>query len=108
MFMRSVVSLLHSALLTKLKGIEFIGDEVRDNTQNRQDLLIRSILGCIGYSCFVFATSQLPIGITMIVYNMGPFWASLLGWAVNKDSLTSFEFVCMVLSFGGIALVSLS
>jgi drug/metabolite transporter (DMT)-like permease len=108
MMVRSLVSIVHCGTIMWCNGIELIGEEVRGNKDNCRGLLIRSCVGTIGFSCYVFAILKLPLGICMIIFNTGPFWASLLGWFVNNESLSWVEILCMILSFGGIAMISMS
>ena len=108
MFFRSLVSFTQNLIMTKCNGTEIIGDEIRNNATNRKTLLIRSIAGTIGFSCYVIAISKIPMAICMIIFNTGPFWAILLGCLINKDQPTCMEIACMLFSFVGIIMVSLS
>lgn len=44
----------------------------------------------------------------MIIFNTSPFWASILGYIILKESMKMYEVAAIVVSFGGVVLIALS
>ena len=51
---------------------------------------------------------MVPLVVQNTIFNTAPFWASLLGWIFLRESITRFEFIAMLLSFGGVMMIAFS
>ena len=72
----------------------------------RKLLALRCLCGTIGFTCFTFGVSMLPLVVLMIIANMAPFWTYFLAWLLFGDSMSSFETVALVLSFGSVIMIA--
>jgi drug/metabolite transporter (DMT)-like permease len=41
----------------------------------------------------------LPLGLTYVLFNMAPFWASLLGYWINHEPIIKQEYLAMFICF---------
>jgi drug/metabolite transporter (DMT)-like permease len=74
----------------------------------RNTLFLRSVIGTIGFTSFLFAVKYLPLGIHMILFNTSPFQASLFGWILISETLQRKDIVCMIISFSGVLIIAFS
>lgn len=72
----------------------------------RLSLVVRSIVGCIGLTVFSFGAVLVPITIQLTVGNLAPFFAGLLAFCMIGESMSRFEIVAMVISFGAVMLIA--
>lgn len=92
-----------SAIIAKSCGVPFYVEPPK-----RKALWYRSFFGTIGFTCFLFALSYLPMGIHMILFNTSPFIASFVGWIMLGERPQRLDLICMVVCFGGILVIALS
>ena len=71
-------------------------------------LVIRSVIGTIGFTCLTFGMAFIPLVVQNTIFNTAPFWTSLLGWVFLGEAMSAFEIVALVLSFGGVILIATS
>lgn len=76
--------------------------------ETHKTLWIRSFVGTCGFTSYVYAIKNLPMGLLMILFNTAPFWASLLAWVILREVLKPREICAMVLAFAGIVIIALS
>ena len=69
---------------------------------------MRCVVGTIGFTSITFGVALVPLVVQNTIFNTAPFWASLLGWLFLKESITTFEIIAMILSFGGVVTIALS
>ena len=56
----------------------------------------------------MYGVPLVPLVVLNTVMNTAPFWASIIGWFFLNESISSFEIVAMVLSFGGVVLITMA
>lgn len=71
-------------------------------------LLLRCIIGTIGFTSITFGVAMVPLLVQNTIFNTAPFWAALLGFFFLGEVITSFEIFAMIVSFGGVVLIALS
>lgn len=68
-------------------------------------LLIRCVAGALAFITVTTALPLLPLVLFQVITNMTPFLAALLACLWLGEKLSFFQLVCMLLCFGGIAVV---
>ena len=76
--------------------------------KDRLWLLVRCILGLIAYTVLIFGIPMVPLVVQQTIFNTAPFWASILGWFLNNEKISTFEIIALILSFLGVLCVSFS
>ena len=81
-----MIGLFFAIIILNASGKHVFRDVPREN---RPLIMLRSLIGTIGFTTLVFSVQILPLFIVQIIYNMSPFWAGLiayvfLGESVNK------------------------
>ena len=71
-------------------------------------LIIRCVMGTMTFFLVTKAVTLLPLTIFQVVTNISPFIAGLIARVWLGEKLSYFQLICMVLCFGGIAIVTLS
>lgn len=51
---------------------------------------------------------MVPLLVQNTIFNTAPFWASILGWLFNRERITNFEILALILSFVGVLCISFS
>ena len=65
-------------------------------------IIIRSITGHLVFGLLNIGFILTPISLAFIVFNTNPFWSSIAGMLINKEVIERFEFIGMILAFGGV------
>ena len=68
----------------------------------------RHFVGNAAYFLNILAMSNLPLGITMILFNIAPFWSILFGKLINSSTINCTQVLLMLGSFIGVILVACS
>ena len=68
-------------------------------------LLIRCVAGALAFITVTTALPLVPLVLFQVITNMTPFIAALLACLWLGEKLSFFQLVCMLLCFGGIAVV---
>ena len=71
-------------------------------------IFVRSICGIVGFSLLVFSIKTLPTFIVNIIWNILPFWVSILGYMILSENVGPLEILCMIGSFIGIVILALT
>jgi drug/metabolite transporter (DMT)-like permease len=69
---------------------------------------LRQLAGNAAYFLNILAMSNLPIGVTMILFNTAPFWSVLFGKLINGTHINCVQICLMIGSFIGVVLVAVS
>ena len=69
-------------------------------------MVVRSLLGTWGFILFYYCIQLIPITLHMVVFQTSPVWTSIVAVLFLKEKLMKFEYVAMVLSFGGVIFVA--
>ena len=75
---------------------------------NYKYVCMLTCFGLANFFTFMYTTRLLPLLILSLVGNLAPFWASILGYAVNGDRVLCVEFGAMVFCFMCIAGMALA
>ena len=100
-FIRTTILCLMSGLLALCTGQSLAVEQ-----SQRKTLAFRSVMGTIGFSCFTFGVSLIPLVIFQIIFNMAPFWTYFLDWAILGESMSSFEIFALIACFGSVILIA--
>ena len=52
-----------------------------------------------------WAMTMIPLSLATIPFKLAPFWASVLGYIVNRESVPCYEYIAMAISFTGVLVV---
>ena len=74
----------------------------------RSTLLLRSILGVIGFTLMVFATKYLPIFIVTIIFNTSPFWTAIFAFLILSAPIHRKDLLLMIGCFIGVVMIALA
>lgn len=59
----------------------------------------------MGTMCFIGVTvslTMMPLSLTTIIFNLAPFWGSIMACLIHKESISRVEYVAMLISFAGV------
>jgi drug/metabolite transporter (DMT)-like permease len=70
-------------------------------------LIVRSVVGTFSFTFLSVGLMTLPLSVFTVLFNCTPFFTAILATFYLKESLTWFEIVAMIGSFGGICLIAL-
>ena len=73
----------------------------------RMIVLIRSIVGLIGFTSLLLGLQHLPIYVTTILMNTAPFWVTILSYFILKSKVTTKDLLLIVGCFSGVVILSI-
>ena len=85
-----------------------MGASLTIEKQHRWPLLVRGLVGILGFTMATFSIAMVPLLVFNTSLNTAPFWASLLSCVFLGETMTRFEVVALVLSFGGVFCIAYS
>ena len=100
---RTLFLFVGSLTLAKSLGAKFFVEK-----KDRCALLSRCIAGTIGFTSITYGVAMVPLVVQQTLFNTAPFWASILGYFFNGERITSYEIMAMLISFGGVLMISFS
>lgn len=100
---RTLVALVFSFLITVVGQKSFF---VEPNL--RKVLLLRSVLGTIGFTTLTFGVALVPLVVQNSIFNTAPFWATALGYLILNEKIGILEIFAMILSFAAVLTISVS
>jgi len=56
---------------------------------------MRSILGVTDFLLYNVALQMIPLALAVILFNLSPFWTSLLGYLINNEPIFMHEYLAM-------------
>jgi drug/metabolite transporter (DMT)-like permease len=62
-------------------------------------LFMRSFFGLTNFAMYTVGLLFLPLALNTVLYNMAPFWASLLGLWINREPIIKLEYLAMGVCF---------
>ena len=86
----------------------FTGSSIKVEKQDRCKVFVFTLFGTFGFVFLLFGVSMVPLLVQSTLLNTAPFWASLLGFAFLRESLSRVEIMALFLSFTGVFLVAYS
>lgn len=104
-FVRTFINFMISLITVKYSGKHVVNDVPKEL---RKMVFLRSIAGLLGFTCMVLSLQFLPIFISQIVFNTAPFWTAILGFFMLGTSVSSFDIICMLGCFLGVAMLILA
>ena len=79
----------------------------RDVEPSQRKLLVfRAICGGIGYASLTFSVSNVPIVMWTLTINTSPFWTSILGYFLLKETVSRFDIACILGGFVGVVILA--
>lgn len=87
-------------------GAYCFGAKFRIAKQDRNLVILRCFLGTLAYVAFVFGISMVSLLSFNAIFNTIPFWAMIVGWVFLRETLSLFEIMALILSFGGVLCVA--
>ena len=98
---RTLFMLVGSSILAYMMKASFIVEK-----NDVPFLLLRCLFGTIGFTSITYGVAMVPLVVQNTIFNTAPFWASILGWVINKEKITTLEIIALILSFGGVFCVT--
>ena len=68
-------------------------------------IAFRAVLGVLALAGVTWAMTMIPLSLATIPFKLAPFWASVLGYIINRESVPCYEYIAMVISFAGVLVV---
>lgn len=96
---RSVISLVLSAVLLFARGIPVFGPNWRLN-------LARGFFGFLGLSAYFYSLQQLPLGEAVTVQYTNPLFTALFAPLILNERGTGREWLAMAVAFCGVVLIA--
>ena len=98
-FTRWVVGLIMVWLMAKAGGVDVF------SKSNKKLLILRGIIGSIGYLGIVYATQEIPISQATVLFFVCPMFAALNGIWLNKQPIGPNQWIFIAGGFAGVVLV---
>ena len=71
-------------------------------------MVIRSLLGTWGFILWFYIITMMPLTLATVIFQTNPFWMTILAICFLQEKIMIVEIIAMVLSFGGVIMVTLS
>jgi drug/metabolite transporter (DMT)-like permease len=104
-FVRSFFNMCASRALLGYSGVG-VWDGVME--KHHMSLFLRCFAGTFVFTGMMYVVKILPLTIFFMIFQTSPFIVALIAWLWLNESMTSLEGLAMVLSYVGIAMISLS
>jgi len=65
-------------------------------------VILRSCMGISALVGVTVALTMMPLSLTTIIFNLAPFWASILALLIHKESISKLEYLAMLITFAGV------
>jgi drug/metabolite transporter (DMT)-like permease len=98
---RSVVSFAISFIIIKQKRIPVFGN-------NKKWLIIRGVTGTIALTIFFYTIHYLPLAVAAIIQYLSPIFTILLAIVLLKERVRALQWIFIIISFIGVALIASS
>ena len=73
-----------------------------------KDLVFRSLNGQFTFALANYAITLIPMSTSSILFQMNPFWISVLACVLLGERIKLIEIVGIFICFGGVVMISLS
>ncbi len=103
-FFRSLLNVLLSGLMVCCAGVHFTNSIP---SHMRRKLLVRSIVGQLGFFGYTLGLKYLSISTFSILVYMHPFWTSFFAMCMLKEPFQKVDFGGIIVCFVGVVLISL-
>lgn len=98
---RSVVSFTISFIIIKRKKLPVLGN-------NKKWLITRGVTGTIALTIFFYTIHHLPLAVAAIIQYLAPIFTILLAITLLKERVRVLQWIFILLSFTGVALIASS
>ena len=71
-------------------------------------IFIRTVVGTANFCLSIYVLTMVPLSIVIILTNLAPFWASVLGYWINKEPIIKVEYAAMAICFSCVVGITLS
>ena len=65
------------------------------NFQRTVTMCCRSLFGVGNFVLYIWVMKMIPLALATILFNLAPFWTSLLGYFINGENIYVFEYIAM-------------
>ena len=65
-------------------------------------LALRGTCGITSLCGVTWVLTMVPLSLTTVLFNLAPFWVSILGYLLNGEPVQWFEYLAMIISFLGV------
>ena len=65
------------------------------NGQRALTMCLRSLFGVGNFTLYIWVMKMIPLALATILFNLAPFWTSLLGYFINGEKIFVFEYIAM-------------
>jgi len=96
---RSGTMLVLSQPVRLLFGKKACDDLPRDKVPH---VILRSLFGVSTFVLGTWALTIIPLSLQTILFNLNPFWCSILGYLINGEKVARLEYICMAVAFLGV------
>lgn len=107
-FFRTFVMFLVACFLIRYHKKDVKQEVEKFDKSTKKAVLIRLVSGICSQTLMIFATKMLPITIANLIFNINPFWITLMGFIVLKEKIGILDFLGLVGSFAGVVIIILS
>jgi drug/metabolite transporter (DMT)-like permease len=67
----------------------------------------RSFFGVSDFVLYIWGVSLVPLALATILFNLAPFWTSILAYLINGEKIYPLEYLAMGLCFGMVICLTL-
>ena len=75
---------------------------------NRVMFFARAFEGWLLIVAYIIGNTLVPVTVQQALTNTTPFWAALIASCCTNEKITRFEALAMLISFGGVSLITFS
>lgn len=97
-FFRSLVTLVISAVMIRLLGISFLGN-------NKVVLFLRGFFGVIALSLYFLCLQNMPLASAVTIMQLSPIFTTILAIFILKERVKLPQWAFFLISFLGVALI---
>ena len=73
--------------------------------KDMKTLFIRVLCGAISQTIYIFGMKLLPISFAQIIFNISPFFVTILAFILLKERISPLDIIGLVGSFGGVIIM---
>ena len=102
-FFRSIALMAMSLPQVLRKGISPVKEVP---SEMRTTLIVRSIIGQIGFLAYNFALTILPFSTMFVIINSAPIFTSVLAFYMVNEPIMKTEIIAIIVCFSSVLLIS--
>ena len=75
--------------------------------QTVMTMCLRSFFGVGNFALYIWSLNMIPLALATILFNLAPFWTSLLAYFVNGEAIFPVEYAAMAICFSLVVCMTL-